>query len=395
MLQTNNYGTAYNIGYNFEKDFLLEGHRNFYTNFTSKQSKGSNAYWFKFAGCFSIFFSDYANAIRDKNVIPEFYFMFQTQPYWIGELIRRFNLKFKNIDIEIIQNYDSKIIKKIDDYDGILRDWVITDNDAEFKTVEKYIKTSCPLYTIRTQGYDIQGAKYIYYLVHHYLRLLSNSEKFINLDFEKPEKDLLKTVFNINNTHLLATSFKGSYRGLSEIIQPHTSFYSLDDVESVNCFANKLSNIITTRQTGAIYWINKIYNNKDIFINEDNSKLEEYLKSRLWIYIQRLSSGNSDVRSSIFKINNIEKKDGESPIYVKYDTIGYAISTQRGCEKLEKLSISKESKYYQSRSSSNSRTNLTQFMELDDFIEYNTTKENAEELRKFIQDNIQTKEEEN
>lgn len=398
-LPIGNYGTAYNLGFDFDKDFLLLGHKNFYEKFLNGQTyreteKTSRNYWnddkyyFQYAGCFSIFFSAYSSEIDRKKKIPEFYFSFPATVNWVEELVRRFNLKFKNIDVEIVQNFNGKIINKQGE------SYICNTEDSFFKN--DGVETNHPLYTIHTKGYDLEGARYIYYLVHHYLRMLSYVEPFITLGttgFERPEKDLLKNVFEVNNKHLLSTGFKGNYRGISEIIQPHTSFYALDDVEAVNFFANKLVNLISIRQTGALYWINKVHENMEIF--SDKEKLNEYLKSKLWIYIQKLSGG-SDTQYEILRFKGICKDKKEYPISVNYGSTNYAITLQRGTSVLNKLGIKNVPNPYGDVNKKINKSNyLSTYIDLDDYLKYNATEENAEELNTFIQENIlNTKEEE-
>lgn len=154
-----------------------------------------------------------------------YYFFFEAVPFWILDFIEELNSFFTNIKYEVIDNKEGRIITE-DQWGSSVR-YIRFDGSVP---TDKDIKVCCPLFTIKlSKGYSLIAKKFIYYVLHHIVRMFSITEDFISKDImmNKPE-NILDYLIELNN------NYKKKYRTVSEIPLDRDYLKLLDDIELVN-----------------------------------------------------------------------------------------------------------------------------------------------------------------
>lgn len=173
-----------------------------------------------FRGCFGY----YHGASINKDVKNPFYFSFPLVPVWYEDVVNDFNKAFKNIQYKIIKD-KSFYVKKITTKDYYGNKTSVVEAEKDDKDAVEF---RVPLFEIEfNENYSKGGIYYLRYFLHHFLRMLSLVEGYIDPLTKKPDGDLVDFVLTVNNK-------KRGYRSLSERIITRKDFLKLDNVKFIS-----------------------------------------------------------------------------------------------------------------------------------------------------------------
>lgn len=168
-----------------------------------------------YTGCYGSYFANpsYINT-------NHFLFSFHSIPTWYPRLINKFNKRFKNIKYEVLAERPVYIYQN---------GWDTLAYSS--KSPGNYIGTAKQvLFTINfNKNYTGYSKYYLQYFLHHFIRLISYSEGFVEYSTpEHPKKDdSLTYVLGLNNKN-------PGYRSLVEGEITYQEFMLLDNIEIVN-----------------------------------------------------------------------------------------------------------------------------------------------------------------
>lgn len=173
----------------------------------------------KFAGCFSCYFTQYDEKFTWAQPIV---------PFEINEIIENINKQYKNIKYIILK--DKPVYLKV------IRDSFTGGQYAKAVKEETDVKKKMALFTLElNKDYSPLAKKYMQYVLHHMMRMLSYTENaFITLDDKLNIKNPLEDIIKFNNR---ATS---KYRAVSEREIKIENLLYLDNIEACNQALNTI-----------------------------------------------------------------------------------------------------------------------------------------------------------
>lgn len=194
------------------------------------------------SGCMDSYFSRWHPT---KKMWVSFFCM----PAWYKLVLESFNSKLENIKFRIIdERYTNFCVSKI-----LTPKWSSSSQYVEKVVVhtQEVPKTNTVIETMEVAGfspliqieisdkYNMEFSKYYLYLLHHYLRIMNQTELFIPFGWEPDFSQEMWTVpFQINNNiHLAGNPYNGRYRAISENDVEAKRFLHIDDVEDLNCIS--------------------------------------------------------------------------------------------------------------------------------------------------------------
>jgi len=193
-------------------------------NEDSKRFPSSQDCGIKYYGCFD----PYWGRINNLESPRKMYFAFPGLPLTFYKVVEDFNNKFKNIKIIVIYSREFNFYHTNRDFYLSLEHYI---TPIENKPNSTSIPIAIPIFTIEFNPDYTKESTYFYtYLLHHFLRLLSYSERFIRIDFNavlNETKHPVYEVLNVNNKH------KGG-RSLSDRYISRKNFLLLDNIEIAN-----------------------------------------------------------------------------------------------------------------------------------------------------------------
>lgn len=240
MLFYNNYdyeikrGTLYSFDYDpglIIKDFetFLEYNDTYHTDIVC------------FTDCFDMFWEDYVSYYN-------FYFSFMVLPEWYKKVIDEFNSLFNNIRITVIKEKELNFARFKNSFDS--KCFYL----SEYETEEKFY--SAIFHVEVSQEYRYTAQKYLKYLIHHFLRLMSLSEGFISYEkVKETPKDAVEFLLRVNDT-------ANAYRSLCDFYICKEDFLLLDNIDLINSRIENMCPLYedTIRQTEIMLTFLDYYN---------------------------------------------------------------------------------------------------------------------------------------
>jgi len=183
-------------------------------------------------------YSGFKHNIYKKDL--NYYFAFPAMPVWIEELIDELNSIFKNIKYEIVENKSIFVhTKSQHNYWGKTFTEIILNDKP--KDIEDVLEYKCPVFTVKISDKINEPCRpFMYYILHHILRMASKPEGYINADFyfKRPDGSLVEFILDCNNRNR-------GYRSLAEINLSINNLILLDDIDKINIYLNTNNNHLT------------------------------------------------------------------------------------------------------------------------------------------------------
>lgn len=167
-------------------------------------------------GCFDPYWSEYR---------PEFFqFGFAFLPVWMEKVIQQFNETFENIQIEIVfsEEFRGHISKRHD----------VPEPNTKYY---RFFRAESGEYFLKRMVFQIHfdpnysetAVKFFRYVIHHYLRMFSYPEDYIEFGNAEPE-DTMEFILDINS------NTQSTYRSLADMKLTKEDFLIMDDIETAN-----------------------------------------------------------------------------------------------------------------------------------------------------------------